>query len=343
MTRVPPQRDSAIELSERQKRRGELARRALLRREFIDRVKAANVYRCGMVEVSEHREDGSVALSWRPAIWERLRDAGISWGQVARDDPKRLQIIYFEGVCPPGVDMERNAGRIEDTSIVEQLVPDLTPGIEPVGHLSYAHTTPAEAAYTFDTDYNPFGDDPNWTHTREGTVENAISTNGYLYGGSSNVDAYVKDTLNPMASPDYSVAGKLTYNSGWECGLCVRQLVGYRHDPGYWLFLTNARFDLCYLQRSDGGPTVIASFGDAKANGTVCRIECVGTVLKAYHDGENEILSASDATLSAAGAAGAFADYKSRVDDFQTFIADAGIARPKVGGSLAAGRVGLIG
>ena len=300
------------------------ALRALVRQSFIGNVKsAANVYRCDMVKVEEIHERVA-QVTWKPAIWKRLE--GIPWGQVTRDSQ---QTIFFAGQRPLGLDMDRAAERINDLKIIDTLVPNLTPGVKPEGHLSYAHTVPLESAFPFTDEYSPFGGDPDWTHTRSGSLDTARSTLGTLYGGISCPDAYVKDSMNPMATADYSAEATLEYISAHSAAVIVRAKVQNGADTMYMLNADSGRFDILDVTETTvPTSTTVASFGGAKANNKTCRLEVVGTILKAYHDGENEILSASDATISGAFAPGVFVEYHAKVDDFVAYVAEVASGGP---------------
>ena len=308
----------------------QLERCEAMRRLQIDRYRKATLVRCDMVAVpvvetvydeKTSKPAGEQTVTrHEPKCAAVLRAAGIPWGQVWRRETAE-QLIWFEHEMPE--DLKRLTGVASEKADALDFDALIKPFADrAVGHFSYAHTQQVGATYTFDTAYNPASDDPNWTHTRNGAVENAYITSGHLRGSISYIDAYTYDPLSVMGVADYSVEANCTQNSSYDHGLVGRGGNGNNNDPAYWLLMDNGRFDIVYRHRSHTatGEVLIASKGASLGTG-LCRLEMVGSTLKGYHSGAEQI-SGTDTTIEDALRPGAFADYGTRIDNFAVYIDD---------------------
>ena len=310
--------------TQRQKERCEAIRRLQ-----VERYRKATLVRCDMVAVpvietvydeKTGRPVGEETVyRHEPKCAEVLQAAGVAWGQVWRSGVDE-QLVWFEHAMfeelrrLDGV-AEEKAADLDFDALVEPFA-DRT-----VGHFSYAHTSMhlQGAPYSFDTAYSPASADPNWTHTRNGTVENGKILSGRLRGGISYIDAYTYDPLSVMCVPDYSVEANCYQNSSFDYGILGRAGNGYNADPAYWLLMDSGKFDLVYRPKSHSttGQVTLASYGSGLGSG-LCRLEMVGTALKGYHSGIQRI-GATDATLADPGRPGLAVDYGASADNFAVY------------------------
>ena len=310
--------------TQRQKERCEAMRRLQ-----VERYRKATLVRCDMiavpvVETVYDEKTGQpvgeeTVYRHEPKCAQVLQSAGIAWGQVWRRGTHE-QLVWFEHA------MIEELRRLD--GVAEEKVDDLDFDalVRPfadraVGHFSYAHTSMhlQGTSYTFDTDYNPASADTNWTHTRNGTVENGRISSGRLRGGISYIDAYTYDPLTVMCVPDYSVEANCYQYTSFDYGILGRAGNGWKNDPAYWLLMDNGKFDLVYRPKSHttSGQVTLASYGSGLGSG-LCRLEMVGTTLKGYQAGVERI-GATDATLADPGRAGLAVDYGASADNFTVY------------------------
>jgi len=271
--------------------------RELARRLFIAKVSALPLYRCSKVETIVDGEP-----CWVPSIAEALSDAHIGWSQVA--DLGRQQLIYLTRAAPPGLPPD---ARVQDPDALDwnALIPPLAD--EAAGHFSEAHN--------YELYHEPFGTayDPLSLYTPDfdAFYNNELRSVGGVVRHrtgqtSSAYYRWVTDEQPPDdCSAEWAFLALTTVTSGGKVanGVLLRTDAGaspaewYR---GYLLYDETSDTLVAKVVKYVGG--VLTTLGTSGSiSGTpssgLGRFEAVGSTLKVYCDG-NEELSVSDGSLS---------------------------------------------
>ena len=282
--------------TQRQRERCELARRL-----FIERVRRCPLYRADTVAIDLGGEEGRL-----PKLHADVIASGAAWGQVA--DLGDSQIIFLDRAVP--VPSRRGVVPVQAADLdFDELIPPWAD--RAAGHFSYAHTRQAHKD-AFSHTNNPLSNHADWTGDANGadwkSDGSQLKPN---IPGAGRGQRYRLTGYTP-GSADYSTEATVlcVYEAA---GAKVQRIhialrmdaVGNRYEA---LILPGAAWAFHIWEYSAGAGKSLASKAIA-ANTYLVRIEAVGTTLKAYLDGTEE-LSASDGTLPNAESAG-FVSYLS--------------------------------
>jgi len=307
----------------RQLRRCELARRL-----FIEKAKKRAMLQADFTTVIEDEQEIRV-----PVCRDTLRQAGSAWGQVA--DLGDSQIIWLPKHGSPPARIVGNGVHVVDPAHIDwdRLITPVADGA--AGHFSYAHKR-LFASDDFGTNYDPLSNDADWTALRDGAYIRANAGKCYnkAPGGSNRFTTYRFDPADMSGeSADYSVEAALsrTTSTVAPC-LCMRQTA----SDTYYYLAPSLTPQVVLSKRVGGVATQLGAANIASAVGTG-RVEAVGTALKAYWGGVEEI-SASDGAISSAGYAGVFVYVaaagganEAYIDDFNVWVERPGRPAPVIG------------
>jgi len=346
-----------------QKLRGELARRLV----FVEDALRGGVYIKSSLKWVELEQGHEPAIAPVASTWMSRCDLRDAKDASLADDAMIIYVpagVPLPAQLPPGCErLMPNVGELKgafldklkllDEHAMQREISKLglalgdfdawaTPHADAASGLrSFAHNTVYVSA-DFDYDADPITGHADWTDLNDGAYIKSVAANSRAENkySAENRRCEVTYDLADMSAvtADYSVeanlhAGDAIYEDTEVLGRVSNS------NAFYSVRLKAAALDLLKYPR-----TTLAQTGVGYTNPSVCRLEMAGTALKAYWDGTT--LSVVDGTHSAAGSAGigfsmnAATEGGLWINDYKVYVE--GIARPKVGGSLAAGRVGLV-
>ena len=300
---------------------------------------------CPILDVPVAIRQGNEGPERVPGCIDALEQLQVSWFQIA-DLGDRLVIGLKceagpqEIVQAPGV-VECAAETLDFDQLITPFVADTD------GHFSYAHTA-EYASEDFNTSYDPFGNSPNWTN-----LENDVwrSSGGKLVVKTAGTyhSKYRFDSADMSAvSPDYSADAVCvcTYINNFIREVCP---AGRMQDANnlYYAQLRDTATDNFKIKKVSGGViSTLAATTVASPDGGLVRLEIVGSTLKAYYKGAEEI-STSDDGITNAGYAGIKCFQESAgsgdasIDDFKVYIEERGRPARLIGPLAARAQLGF--
>jgi len=277
--------------TQRQRERAEKARQLMRQR-----VVRAQVLRVAYVPGTREGDEGLV-----PACIERLEGERIGWGRIDTTPDRRSALIWL-------IDRAQAPGRLLSSPDVERIAFDegdfdrlhAPDRVQARGHFSYAHRHVLYGPETFGTNYDPLSLHADFAALSDDQSRAYSGAVRCRAGQASNDCVYRWDTAAQPPN-DSSVAADVNAHTDRGYPGVIGRLTAA--DEFYHLRTNSANSTLqLYENTNAAGYVLLGSDGTHYAQAATIRLEMVGTALKGYIDG-NEDISVVDGTHTTGWAA----------------------------------------